>query len=416
MESKRDIFEEIIKDALQDMTPEPSATVWKGIIRRLSWKEFLRFDFTNFTSNIYQIAAVSLVGLSLTAVLLTSVLQPHKQELAKKEPLRQQLTEDIQGQPNENENTIVTEKTVQKPAQKFQTIIRQVESKEEPLLQPRIENTQPTQLRNSITFRPSPKYSLIKDQYPTLASPSAELHKPVLLKDEKAPWQISLGVSWSWNRMQIPMATGDYRYNFNTLGLKTNTVKGNLRLGAGLAYQRLFDQLPYHINYKTYDSTGYIFNVHYYMPDPKNPDMVILITSKETVYDSVKHSTLAFTSGSYDYLTIPLSVGYKLLGFKQFSIFVDGNATLQFLVHKNEPTPALFNSLKSSLSMEADLPRRKNLLIDLGAGLNIEYTIINKLVLIVGPSLRWWMQPLNDSQEANKPSAWGLKAGIEYKF
>ncbi len=416
MESKRDIFEELIKDALQDMAPEPSAKVWKGIVRRLSWKEFLRFDITNFTSNIYQIAAVSLAGVSLTALLLTAVIQSREQESEKKEPPRQELTEDIQGQPNQSTDALTTEEPVKEPVEKSQPVLQQAKHLEEPIPQPSIEITQTHQIRYSITFRPSPKYSLLKTQYPTLASSSDELHKPALLKDEKAPWQINLGASWSWNRMQIPEATGDYRYNFNTLGLKANAVKGNFRFGAGLAYQRLFDQLPYQINYKTYDSTGYIFNVHYYMPDPKNPDMVILITSKETVYDSVKHSTLAFTSGSYDYLTIPFSVGYKLLIFNKFSIFMDGNATLQFLVHKNEPVPALFNSYKSSLSMEADLPRRKNLLIDLGAGLTLEYTIFNRLNLIAGPSWRWWLQPLSNNPEASKPSAWGIKAGIDYKF
>ncbi len=416
MEPKRDIFEELIKETLRDTAPEPSENVWKGISRQMAWKEFVRFDFTNFTSNIYQIVAVTMVGISLTAVLVTTLIQPTEKEKNIKEQPRQEMTDKSLEQHFEKAKP--TDQRIVQPAIPASPIPSQritIQGKIESEVVP--ESPNPKISRETIDFRPSAISSIIGIKFGNIISRGGKAIMPAPLRgEEKAKWQIAAGANWTWNRMQIPSTPDNFRYDFNTLGLHANASKGRFRVGAGFSYQRLFDPIPYQVNYKTYDSTGFIINVHYYMPDPNNPDMVILITSKETIYDSVAHSITTLTTGTYDYLTLPLSTGYEILRIRNLSVFLDGIATLQFLLRKKEPAPAFYNPLKSSLTIEATLPRRKNFLIDLGASISLEYKLFNRVRLVAGPTMRWWLQPLSDAPQSGKPSAWGFNAGLEYDF
>lgn len=418
MDTKRNLFDESIKNVLQDMAAEPSAKVWKRISRKLDWSEFVRFDFTNFASNIYQMAAVGITGLSLSALLITTVIKPweDKREILpapEQETLVQPTWPEEESQPPTPDSAFPTPVS-QQPSRHTVSFTHAVNL---PVL---IEesSTPPFEQRQQSTIRPlgSRKAFLALDFKASIIPGDTSARIVFLPKAEKGPWQLNLGISWSWNRMHITTTPEAFDYNFSTLGLSFMAQKGNFRTGVGVGYHRLFDRLPYQINYKTFDSTGFVYNVHYYMPDPAHPEMVILVTSKETLYDSVNHTVTSYTTGSYDYLTIPLSLGYRIVAYKNLSLTADGSLSMSWLIHSSEPTPALFNPLKSSLALEADLPRRKNFLLDLQAGLSLEYTLFGKINLTAGPALRWWLQPLSDAPGADKPSAWGVKAGLRYKF
>lgn len=418
MDTKRNIFDESIKNVLQDMATEPSARVWKGISRKLAWSEFVRFDFTNFASNFYQIAAVGIAGLSLSALLITTVIKPWEDKpetlptTVQAPPVQPTLTEE-ESQPPTLGTTIPTPIS-QQPVHHTAAVAPSVNP---PVLIE--ESTLPTfvERQQSTIQRLGSRKAFLAIDFKASIIPGDTSGRIVIFPEpEKGPWQLNLGLGWSWNRMHIATTPEAFQYNFSTLGLSFMAQKGNFRTGVGIGYNRLFDRLPYQINYKTFDSTGFVYNVHYYMPDPAHPEMVILVTSKETLYDSVNHTVTSYTTGSYDYLTIPLSIGYRVVTYKNLSITADGSLSMSWMIHSNEPTPALFNPLKSSLALEADLPRRKNFLLDLQAGLSLEYTLFGKINLTAGPAVRWWLQALSDTPGADKPSAWGLKAGLRYKF
>lgn len=418
MDTKRNIFDESIKNVLQDMAAEPSARVWKGISRKLAWKEFVRFDFSNFTSNIYQIAAVGIAGLSLSALLVTTVIKPWADKPEKlPAPVQETLVQPTL--PEEESQTTSADATLPTPIsqQPGRHTVSVTPAVNPPVLVE--ESAKPTfyQRQQSTIQRLGSRKAFLAIDYKASIVPGDTGARIIFLpKAEKGPWQLNLGIGWSWNRMHIATTPEAFDYNFSTLGLSFMAQKGNFRTGVGIGYHRLFDRLPYQINYKTFDSTGFVYNVHYYMPDPAHPEMVILVTSKETLYDSVNHTVTSYTTGSYDYLTVPVSIGYRVVAYKNLSITADGSLSMSWLLHSNEPTPALFNPLKSSLALEADLPRRKNFLLDLQAGLSLEYTLFGKINLTAGPAVRWWLQPLSDAPGADKPSAWGLKAGLRYKF
>ena len=419
MEPKRDIFEELIKNALHDMAPEPSPKVWKGISRSMAWKEFVRFDFINFTTNIYQIAAACLVGVSLPAIIFTISIQPTDRELTKQVHPPYDLSPQtpasiIKKAPIDNFQKDQQATPVNSPA----PLVHPADAPHEIESTYTLAKPPSTSLEKEIaSFRLEPQNAYIEANDKVSIIPLNETSKPAAIQNEaKTSWRWAMEAIWSWNHMKIKYTPDKYNYDFNTLGITLYIQKNHLKIGAGMAYQRLFDRLLYKVNYNTYDSTGFIYNVHYYMPDPANPGTVILITSKETLYDSIKHTINTYTTGTYDYLNLPLSVGYQIITFKHLSVFFEGTATFQFLLKKNEPTPASYNSLKSSLVMEATLPQRKSFMIDLGPGISLEYRILNKVNISATPSLRWWPQSLSDNEQATQPTAWGVKFGFKYNF
>ena len=70
METKRNHIDELFKKSLEGFAPEPSPQVWKGISRKLSWKEFVRFDFTNFSANLFQVAATGIAAVAIVGVVV----------------------------------------------------------------------------------------------------------------------------------------------------------------------------------------------------------------------------------------------------------------------------------------------------------------------------------------------------------
>lgn len=432
MEEKRNHIDEYIKQSLDGFEPEPSDKVWKEIKGKLAWKEFVRFNFTNFASNIYQISATILIGAGILTGLFTQILLVDK--MHKEKSILLLKKEDTAATP-----PLDSSKILQKPFDSMRTVSTEPSQKHLPpspvSLPPTSTSSQikteseeissPETLRIERLFMPiSPMISKDKS-YITYQTDIKLYLTNIKTKDSisygpidsmKYPYQLSLGAGWWFNWMTLPYAEKDFSYYWNAVGLDLKLEHRNFFAKTGLNFSRMFDRLPYDISYKSYDSIGFAYNVHYYVPDPSHPDQVILITSKETLYDSITHKQNIFTTGTYNYLNIPFEVGYQFLKAKGFTLEVYGGCGLQFLISKKEPSPVIFDYEKSGLQLTPFNIQHYDFNYFFFGGFNIQYLFVPRLKLELEPVYQYYMKSLRDQEGAGNPYSWGIKVGINYNF
>jgi len=101
-----------------------------------------------------------------------------------------------------------------------------------------------------------------------------------------------------------------------TAGLKA----GKFYFETGAGYRYIRERGSYKIDFRTQDSIGYYNKVSSFEINPQNPDEIILNYKKTTVYDSIDHIAYTAPLFKYDYLTVPVRIGYRL--FNRGNIFV----------------------------------------------------------------------------------------------
>ena len=69
-------IDEVFRQGLEDLRPEPSEDLWKGINRKLWWSEISHFTFTNL-SKLLLIGGIALVMTLITALMVV-VTPPSK--------------------------------------------------------------------------------------------------------------------------------------------------------------------------------------------------------------------------------------------------------------------------------------------------------------------------------------------------
>ena len=433
METKRNSFDELVRKSLEGFAPEPSPKVWKGIGRQLSWKEFVRFDFSNFSSNIFQLAAA---GILLVTGITVSITQTDfsKEKEVKPQPVE---TQDLTPLPLPDDSST------------YQVITEIMETSEEPVIAKPVENvnetnSEPEKNAQALEILPEPPSEQFifsaREKYPNtqslnsreiyiagdLPSPAPrmsawELQAKVRTQNETQQDSTSgfrLGIAGGWHieNLRIPYEQNPFENLYNTGDLSFRIEKGNFTFQAGLGYSRTFDRLNYDISYKTFDSVGFVYNVHYYVPDPSNPSSVILITSKQTLYDSVLHTNTDFTYAKYDNLLIPVNVAFRFLEAGPFRLNLVAGGALQFNISKEEPLPDYMNYLKSSMQVTPVVVKRSDFNWHLIGGLRAQYILRKKWSLEIEPLYRRYMNPVKVDNVNVYPYSWGCRVGIGYYF
>lgn len=96
----------------------------------------------------------------------------------------------------------------------------------------------------------------------------------------------------------------------------------------GIGYRFVDERGSYKIDFRTQDSVGYYNHVTSFDIDPQNPDKIVLNYKKTTVFDSVDHIAYTAPLYKYDYITLPLRVGYRF--FNKKNIFVSLEAGVEY--------------------------------------------------------------------------------------
>lgn len=435
METKRNHIDELFKKSLEGFAPEPSPQVWKGISRKLSWKEFVRFDFTNFSANLFQIAAAGIAAVTIVGVVVSQLwttnpetipIPPATIETAEVPaavlPDDSSTYQVITGGERQPANEIMeagVEKVQDAPAELAVNVITEISPGIIPVEQPGIGVRQKDLIGRALA-RPVALFTLPIGELSHAGIDTHSLAPKLSLGPygDEAPkvrdYRLALSAGYWLENMTLGEGEAKNSFWYNSADFMFRFEKPDFYIQAGLGYTRVFDRTYYNVAYKTYDSVNFYYNVHYYVPDPNNPSSVILITSRETLFDSVLHTRTDYISGSYDFIQLPVSAGYKFLRFNDFSVSVFGGAVLQYNVRKEEPQPEYLGYFKKSVKADEITVTRNDFVWMLYGGLKAQWFWKERWAVEFEPAYRRYMNPLTEAGKS--PYSIGLRAGVSYYF
>ena len=193
----------------------------------------------------------------------------------------------------------------------------------------------------------------------------------------------------------------------------------NWNISGGLGYSRMADAGTYNVNYTSYDSVGYFFEVVSFVPDPRNPGNIVYTTQKKTLYDSVPHYTIEEKTNYYSYLDIPVSLGYTFFQKGRFSLGANAGVTFSVLVGKDEPTVDFQVPNGELTEIVREVPPRLNTNWRFSAGIDFGYLLTSQVSFHFEPAFEQYITPVYAKQPGivtKKPYIVGLKAGFRYTF
>lgn len=190
----------------------------------------------------------------------------------------------------------------------------------------------------------------------------------------------------------------------------------SLETGLGLSHE--LDNSDFVVNYESYDSIGFYYNINSFSYDPVN-DTVIFNKSAVGVYDSVEHLTLTHTVTQYTYLQIPLGLKYRFIHFNRVSFSARAGGILSLLLYKNEPeaNPGLGDVRIHQI--EQRVPTRLKTSWKLYAGIQFSYQLSNKISFDIEPIYMQYLKSPYEGRENKtfkRPYAVGIRTGISIHF
>ncbi|MFN2380038.1 MAG: outer membrane beta-barrel protein [Bacteroidales bacterium] len=112
---------------------------------------------------------------------------------------------------------------------------------------------------------------------------------------------------------------------------------------------------------------------------------------------------------SYEYLEIPFMLSYRVID-RRIGLNITGGMSYNFLL--DNKTYAVGENLKVPVGSTSDLSA---LLLSSALGMNLEYSFTDKIMVNMGPSVRYYLNS-NGRLSADNPYTFGVWSGLFYKF
>lgn len=429
MENEPNKIDDLFRDTLKGYEPEPSRKVWRGIGIMLALGEFLRFSFTNFSQNIFQLlvagGAASAIVVGAVSLFSPDSDQPKRPTAVNKPPIevQQPIVEDLSQQ-------TAADNIVQKePEQRVINYKQRVDQLEPEQLLPQEPTAAATVLpiapvRSQLNGINAIEASGLPLQFAVPTSNSNMADYGQFLRNQLLKYQesyvpttsYSLTAAYSLDQLNIAKATQDAKFLYNSADLGFRIQKGNVYLQTGISAAYQFDNGLYSVSSKSYDSVGFYYNVHYYVPDPSHPESVILVTSKVTLYDTITHHETVQTTNKYLSIQVPLIVGYRLANFKRFSVYAFGGPIVQFIANKEEPSLAYIASDLYPFQVSNQSLPRLDTYWQLTGGLRAAVILNRRFSFELEPNYKWYFTNMYKGTKFRNPFSIGLRAGVSFSF
>jgi len=431
------------REALTDHKIKPSARVWKGIS-----KNYLDPLFSGKTrTGLYLISALIIISLSLVFLLPSGspeqVPENNENALLLPESLNNEAVKannSLKNNQNQKQSPLnnKTQKqnynnpiTEQPEKETYDPVLNQEDnnSQKEPVLATvnKINNDTPVKEEFVISEPFPPSYPVFKlnflslnyidyEKEPYILKTIPVNFDPFFPKDDyakKANMYFGIhgntGLSYYSVRSQKAYFAGDITvaYSFSELSAEA---------GLGLSYER--DNGDFIVNYNSYDSVGFYYNITSFSYDPV--DDTILFNMKEVnVYDSIQHETLKNTITGYTYLQIPIGIKYEIGKFNRISIIARTGGIFQILLAKNEPAVTGIPMDANINSMFNSVPTRLKTSWKLYAGVQFRYLLTDKIRIELEPIFMQYLQTPYERKEGfdmKRPYSVGLRTGLSFNF
>jgi len=439
-------IDDLFRQGLENLRPEPSKDLWKGINRKLWWDEISHFTFTNLSKALL-IGGIAGVMFLITALMVVVVPQTNTSD---RNPLSL-LPE--QGSDNSNLMIPVSSISNQTDAKMIignyerqngkliptknilRTNILPSQDSDNELLTDRYTSSGPLYFANSplpshekadpesdqeilSTMQTINIWKFFDDNFDDtlrLVIPKMILNIPKGNPPVPQFFSFDMGVSPEVSLYGNNSARSEMNFT-GDVGINYHIGKFSIRSGIGLSY--ISDDGIYRVDYKSKDSVGYYNMVISAAINQTDPTEIIYFTQQMVVYDSLQHIADDRTRNRYTYLQIPLLAGFRILETKMLGLTVHAGPMVSFLIGKKEAQPIIDYPNARIIRIDNNTPMRVKTNWQLWVGLRLDYKINKEFSLFAEPNYKYYFKPVAEQKEgsAKNPYSIGLGIGIEYNF
>jgi hypothetical protein len=436
----------LFRESLNNHEVEPSSGVWKGISRRLMWKEIARFNLTNIT-RIGWIGGTSVavvIGIATYFLIKTDaepapsgvhettvVLEPAPVATVAS-PVARPSSAPAPVQPH-----VSGKQTPAGPAVATSSGFSQAE--ETPVAPEASEPKPSTALVSTpsavtlvtpgagLTTTPGIRYLDVVQPPPDLTegvlADTLRLSVPgfgdrlILREKTPVPNFFSAGLSVSPEVSFYRSSTADYQMN-GWLNLEATYHISRFSIASGVSVGYVSDQGNYRIDYRSRDSVGYYESVTGFTVNPDNPQEIIYTTELMNVYDSLYHVADDRTQNRFTYIQIPLLFGYRFFETSRLGLTLQAGPAVSFLTGRREAEPYINYPHARIIRITDNTPARTPVSWQLWLSVRVDYQITKQLSLFAEPTYKYSFRVYEPNSEGKTTGAnsIGLGIGIQYNF
>jgi hypothetical protein len=437
-------MDDLFRQGLSGLRSEPSGSVWKGISRKLLWRELLNFNFKNLSRSLL-IGGVVLVAVLSTVTYVNFKHSPADALNAQKMPVVLATSHNPQAAPP-SVSRIKSDLSMQTDAGSQSMAVNESPSFNMPANKPLpaktvservIETSQNAEISASAHNEGANNASAIRSNILSTISKlnpyDAELlpvnpshdtliiitpTETIKINREKKPitnfYSASLGISPEAIYYTSPETYSKVSFWVNT-GFTWHISRFTLGTGLGLGYVN--DEGKYKIDYLSNDSIGYYNGVVNYSIDPVT-NQIVFNTQSYKVTDSIYHVADDRTRNRYTYLQIPLLFGYRLFESSRLSITLQAGPAVSFLVSTKEAEPDINYANARITLITSSSPARVTTTWQLWANFLIEYRLTKEVSLYLQPVYKYYLKPVAEKENVSYGQPWsiGLGVGLQFNF
>ena len=190
-----------------------------------------------------------------------------------------------------------------------------------------------------------------------------------------------------------------------------------LRPGVRIGY--VYDNGAYQVNFKRNDSIGFYRKVVSYYIDPQHPGVIIYNTVNHTVYDSLIHRSTDQSSNRYQYIQVPLILGFDVIRLKNFRFSIQAGPVVSFFLADKE-TSSQNTDLTNArlLSRVQSTPPGKNPNWQIWGAIHVDYKIDENFDCYLEPTYKYYFSPMVENEAVPVQAPWsiGVGFGVRYNF
>jgi len=188
-----------------------------------------------------------------------------------------------------------------------------------------------------------------------------------------------------------------------------------IRPGVRIGY--MYDDGAYQVNYKRKDSIGFYKQVVSEYIAPQHPGVIIYNTINRTVYDSILHKATDQTRNRYEYIQVPLILGFDVFGSGKFNFSVQAGPVVSFFITDKETSSQnteLTNARLLTRVQSAAPGKDPNWQI--WAAIHIDYRIAGNFDCYIEPTYKYYFSPMVGNEAVSVKAPWSLGLGIGFKY
>jgi hypothetical protein len=439
-------IDDLFRQGLENLNPEPSTDLWKGINQKLWWDEISHFTFTNL-SKLLLIGGIAGVMTLITALMVVVVPQAKSSD---EDPFS------ILSEPTSNHTNLVI--PVSSVSNLTHEILIQRTPEEQNKKANQSENINSTQVLTSENANQellTDRYTSPEPAYSSNTSVSSQIkidqetnqgfilymepinHENLLVLIPADP-QTAIAPTTIQNIVKgnppIPRffsidmgVTPEVTFNGNSssnsemnfsgdIGINYHFGKFSIRSGIGISY--VADDGIYRIDYKSNDSVGFYNMVVSFAINQQDPSQIVYVTQRMVVYDSLQHIADDQTRNRYTYLQVPFFAGFRILETNRLALTIHAGPMVSFLIGKKEAQPVIDYPNARIIRIDNNTPVRVTTSWQLWLGLRLDYKINKAFSLFAEPNYKYYFKPVTEQKEGpvKNPYSIGVGIGIQYNI